>query len=281
MVASDRISAFDVVLPTPIPYKGSVLTQISRFWFDLTAPFCPNQNLSGADAELPGDLAGREELQGRSVVVKKTTPYPVECVVRGYLSGSAWSAYKKAPPTNGIVDLWGVRLPADLKESGRLPEPIFTPTTKAQTGHDESMTFSEVEDMVGTDTARALRDRTLAVYEVGCRHAESRGLILADTKFEFGERDGEMLLIDEVMTPDSSRFWDANIYQPGQPQPSFDKQFVRDWLQALCDAGEWNKQPPGPDLPADIVLGTSDRYLEAYRRVTGQALDGGVGVGNG
>ncbi len=272
MVASDRLSAFDVVLPTPIPSKGAVLTQLSRFWFDLTADLTPNQCLTGSDAELPAELADRADLQGRSMVVKKTKPYPVECVVRGYLSGSAWAEYRKAAPTAGVVELWGIRLPAELKESDRLPEPLFTPSTKATEGHDESISFAQMADLVGEDDARALRDRSLQVYAAGTRHAESRGLILADTKFEFGERDGQMLLIDEVLTPDSSRFWDADIYTSGQPQPSFDKQFVRDWLQALCDAGQWDKTPPGPELPADIAQGTSERYREAYRRITGHDL---------
>ena len=272
MVATDRISAFDVILPTPIPYKGAVLTQISQFWFRLTESLCPNQTLTDAAAALPSDLAGREELHGRAVVVKKTRPFPVECVVRGYLSGSAWAAYREATPVNGIVELWGLRLPAGLRESERLPEPVFTPTTKAHAGHDESITLEETADRVGSETANLLRERTLAVYAAGCRHAESRGLIVADTKFEFGERDGEILLIDEVLTPDSSRFWDADIYAPGRPQPSFDKQFVRDWLQALADRGEWNKEPPGPELPDDIIQGTSELYWEACRRITGEEL---------
>lgn len=272
LVATDRISAFDVILPTPIPDKGAVLTQISQFWFRQTSSLCPNQTLSGPKAELPSEAADRVELRGRSVVVKKTRPFPVECVVRGYLSGSAWAAYRKATPASGIVELWGLRLPAGLKESERLPEPVFTPTTKAHAGHDESITLKEMADRVGADTANLLRERSIAVYEAGCRHAESRGLIVADTKFEFGERDGEILLIDEVLTPDSSRFWDAAIYAVGQPQPSFDKQFVRDWLQALANRGEWNKEPPGPELPEEIVRGTSERYREAYRRVTGEAL---------
>jgi phosphoribosylaminoimidazole-succinocarboxamide synthase len=279
MVATDRISAFDVILPTPISCKGAVLTQISRFWFDLTASICPNQTLTGPEAELPPAVADWEELHGRSVVVKKTRPFPVECVVRGYLSGSAWAAYRRAVPNSGVVELWGLRLPSGLKESERLPEPLFTPTTKAHAGHDESITLEQTADRIGSDTARLLKDRSLAVYVAGCRHAESRGLILADTKFEFGERDGETLLIDEVLTPDSSRFWDAETYAVGQPQPSFDKQYVRDWLQDLADRGEWNKEPPGPDLPEEIVRGTTERYLVAYRRITGNELQGVGGRG--
>ncbi|MBW3623927.1 MAG: phosphoribosylaminoimidazolesuccinocarboxamide synthase [Armatimonadetes bacterium] len=275
LVASDRISAFDVILPSPIPDKGRVLTQISQFWFDLTAPLCPNQTLSGPDAEFPEEVKDREELHGRAVVVKKTQPFPVECVVRGYLSGSAWAAYRQAASANGIVELWGLRLPAGLRDSDRLPEPVFTPTTKAHSGHDESITFEEMAGTVGNETAGLLRDRALAVYEAGCRHAESRGLIVADTKFEFGERDGEILLIDEALTPDSSRFWDARTYEPGRPQPSFDKQFVRDWLQDLADREEWNKESPGPELPEEIVRGTSERYREAYRRITGRELEAG------
>jgi phosphoribosylaminoimidazole-succinocarboxamide synthase len=272
LVATDRISAFDVVLPTPIPHKGAVLTQIALFWFQLTESLSKNHILKGSQGELPAEIADRPELAGRSTVAIKTKPFPVECVARGYLSGSAWSAYRKETPRDGIIELWGVRLPSDLKESDRLPEPIFTPTTKAQTGHDESLTFRETFDLVGREVAESLRDRTLAVYLKGCDYAESRGLILADTKFEFGERDGEILLIDELLTPDSSRFWDREIYKPGQAQPSFDKQFVRDWLQALVDAGQWKKEPPGPELPGDVVEGTSQRYLEAYRRVTGSEL---------
>jgi phosphoribosylaminoimidazole-succinocarboxamide synthase len=272
LVVTDRLSAFDVVLPTPIPRKGAALTQISNFWFGLTAKLCSNHILSGAEGALPDDISGRSELQGRSTVVVKTKPFPVECVARGYLSGSAWAAYKKSTPRDGIIELWGVRLPSGLVESDRLPEPIFTPSTKATSGHDESLTFEEMADLIGSETATTLRDKTLEVYGAGCDHAESRGLILADTKFEFGEREGGILLIDELLTPDSSRFWDQRIYQPGKSQPSFDKQFVRDWLQALVDDGKWNKEPPGPELPEEIVTGTTERYLEAYRRITGDEL---------
>jgi phosphoribosylaminoimidazole-succinocarboxamide synthase len=271
LVATDRLSAFDVVLPTPIPHKGAVLTQLSRFWFELTADLCPNQMPNEA-MELPHDLPNRDDLLTRSAIVKKTKPFPVECVARGYLSGSAWNAYRNAVSRNGVIELWGLQLPSGLKESERLPEPIFTPSTKPTSGHDESIRFTDMVDLIGTETANTLRDRTLSVYAEGCRHAESRGLIIADTKFEFGVRDGEILLIDELLTPDSSRFWDAAIYQPGKPQPSFDKQYVRDWLQALVDAKGWNKEPPGPHLPGDVVAGTSERYVEAYRRITGLEL---------
>ena len=273
LVATDRISAFDVVLPTPIPHKGAVLTQLSRFWFDLTAFLCANHTLDGPDAALPPELSDDADLIRRSAVVKKTNPFPVECVARGYLSGSAWAAYRNAAPQNGIVVLWGLRLPSGLRESDRLPEPLFTPSTKPLAGHDESITFEQMVDTIGAEVAETLRERTLSVYAAGCRHAETRGLILADTKFEFGERDGQILLIDELMTPDSSRFWDAETYAPGAPQPSFDKQFVRDWLQALVDASRWDKLPPAPELPGEVVQGTSDRYREAYRRITGHALE--------
>jgi len=262
-VASDRISAFDVIMPNGIPRKGEVLTQISHFWFARFASLVPNHLLAGANDPLPANLqpyAGL--LAGRSMIVKKAKPLAIECIVRGYLSGSGWKEYKKSQTVCGI------QLPAGLTESAELPEPIFTPSTKAEAGHDENISFAEAEKIVGSDLARQARDLSLMIYKAGRDYARQRGIIIADTKFEFGLFEGKLILIDEVLTLDSSRFWPADQYVPGQGQPSFDKQFVRDYLETLT----WDKTPPGPTLPDDVVNKTSAKYLEAYERLTGKAL---------
>jgi len=257
MVASDRISAYDVVLPTPIPDKGRVLTQMSVFWFEHTADICPNHYLS---QEVP------DEVRGRALRVRRLEMYPVECVVRGYLSGSGWREYKE----RGSV--CGIELPSGLVESDRLPEPIFTPATKAEVGeHDENVDFERAAEIVGDrGLMERLRDVSLALYERAAAHALERGIIIADTKFEFGRSaDEEIVLADEVLTPDSSRFWPADQYEPGRSQASFDKQYVRDWL----DRSGWDHSPPGPELPDDVVAGTRARYIEAYERITGRSLE--------
>jgi phosphoribosylaminoimidazole-succinocarboxamide synthase len=264
IVASDRMSAFDVVLPTGIPLKGHVLTQLSAHWFKLTGDVVPNHFIrlvtSTRDDELPYEVPS--DLVGRAMIVKKAERVDVECVARGYLTGSGWSDYQKS----GSV--CGIRLPEGLVESQKLPEPIFTPTSKAETGHDMPMTYGEVEEFVGKQAANVLRLRTLALYRFMAQYALERGIILADTKYEFGYLDDELILIDEAGTPDSSRFWPADQYEPGRPQPSFDKQYLRDWLS---ESG-WNKEPPGPELPPDVVQRTSDKYVEAFRRLTGAEL---------
>ena len=265
VVATDRISAFDVVLPTGIPQKGVVLTQLSLFWFRLLADVAPNHVLSADVADFGAPLAAhRDQLEGRSMLVVKTDPFPVECVVRGYLVGSGWKDYQ----ATGAV--CGIKLPAGLRESDRLDPPIFTPATKAETGHDENISFERMADIVGAERAAELRDLSLEIYSRARAHAESRGVILADTKFEFGEKDGRAVWIDEALTPDSSRFWSRDTYVPGKSQPSYDKQYVRDYLETL----RWNKQPPGPTLPADVVERTRAKYLEAYERITGRSLEG-------
>jgi phosphoribosylaminoimidazole-succinocarboxamide synthase len=262
-VASDRISAFDVVMPNGIPRKGEVLTQISHFWFDQTEQIAPNHRVAKTGDPLPAQLQPfADQLAGRSMIVKKAKPLAVECIVRGYLAGSGWKEYKKSQTVCGIP------LPAGLQESSELPEPIFTPSTKAETGHDENISFAEADKIVGADVAAQVRDASLKIYKFARDYARQRGIIIADTKFEFGELDGQLILIDEVLTPDSSRFWPADEYAPGKGQPSFDKQFVRDYLETL----DWNKQPPGPELPADIVNKTSEKYLESYERLTGRKL---------
>jgi phosphoribosylaminoimidazole-succinocarboxamide synthase len=262
IVATDRLSAFDVVLPTPIPDKGRVLTQLSLFWFETLREVVPHHVLSAT--EFPGDLAPHaEQLRGRAMLVRKTEPVPIECVVRGYLSGSGWKEYKG----NGRV--CGIPLPAGLRESDKLPEPIFTPSTKAQTGHDENITFEETAERVGHDLALRLRDVSLEIYQRAAAFAAERGIIIADTKFEFGLAGSELVWIDEALTPDSSRFWPADQYEPGKAQPSFDKQFVRDYLERIG----WSKRPPAPELPADVVAATSGKYREAYRRVSGRELE--------
>ncbi len=264
IVATDRLSAFDIVLPDGIPDKGAVLTQMAAYWFQLTDAVVPNHLLRLADGspadELPFSLPS--ELLGRSTIVKKAQRLDVECIARGYLTGSAWSEYQKT----GTV--CGLPVPAGMVESEQFPEPLFTPTTKAEVGHDENMSYQELVDQVGAEVANAIKLRTLAIYQYAAQYAAERGIIIADTKLEFGIVDGEPILIDEMLTPDSSRFWPADEYKTGQSQPSFDKQFVRDWL---TQSG-WNKEPPAPSLPEDIIEKTSQRYHEAYRRLTGREL---------
>lgn len=259
MVASDRVSAFDVVMREGVPRKGEVLTQISRFWFQKTASWLPSHFLS---CEVPDGLPA-ELLRGRAMVVRKAKPLPIECVVRGYLSGSGWKEYRESGT------LAGERLPAGLGESAELPEPRFTPATKAQTGHDINITREEAARMVGRDVYDQVEALSHELYRFARDYARGRGIIVADTKFEFGiAQDGKLLIIDEVLTPDSSRFWPADGYRPGEPQPSFDKQPLRDFLEAL----DWNKQPPPPPLPSEVVDAMSARYVEAYRRITGEPL---------
>jgi phosphoribosylaminoimidazole-succinocarboxamide synthase len=261
IVASDRLSAFDVVLPTPIPDKGKVLTQLSVFWFETLRDVVAHHVLS--TTEFPAELARYEDqLRGRTMLVRKTEPLPIECVVRGYLSGSGWKDYK----ATGAV--CGVALPAGLRESEKLPEPIFTPSTKAQSGHDENISFDEAAERVGRALAEKVRDISLEIYRRATELAVSRGILIADTKFEFGTIGNELVWIDEALTPDSSRFWPADGYAPGRGQPSFDKQYVRDYLERIG----WAKTPPGPELPAEVVAGTSAKYREAYRRLTGREL---------
>jgi len=261
IVSTDRISAFDYVLPDGIPDKGKVLNQLSLFWFSRTREIVPNHVVTGQVDDFPPALrAHREVLAGRSVLAKKAQMFPAECVVRGYLAGSGWKEYQKTRSVSGVP------LPAGLLESSRLPEPIFTPSTKATTGHDENISFKSLEGLVGKEAAGKLRDLSLAVYLAASRHAESAGIIVADTKFEFGVLDGSIILADEVLTPDSSRFWPAADYAPGRGQDSYDKQFVRDYLERIG----WNKQPPVPTLPEDVVTGTRDKYLEIFSRLTGK-----------
>ncbi len=264
LVATDRISAFDYVLGSGIPDKGKVLTQLSAFWFERTTGIIANHVLTLNVAEYPEELRRHAEtLAGRSMLVRKTQPIPIECVARGYLSGSGWKEYS----ATGRV--CGIDLPPGLRESDRLPQPIFTPATKATSGHDVNISEEEARRLVGSDLVNQLRSFTLALYAHGVEHAESRGIILADTKFEFGMLpSGQLILIDEVMTPDSSRYWPKDQYAPGGPQPSFDKQYVRDYLEQI----RWNKQPPVPSLPADVVARTRDKYLEAFRRLTDREL---------
>jgi phosphoribosylaminoimidazole-succinocarboxamide synthase len=262
-VATDRISAFDCVMPNGIPRKGEVLTQLSHFWFGQTESLVPNHLLAKADEPLPPPLQPfAAQLAGRSMIVKKATPLTIECVVRGYLAGSGWKEYQRSQTVCGIP------LPAGLQESSELPAPIFTPATKAETGHDENIPFEAAAQLVGADIAERARDLSLRIYNFARDYARQRGIIIADTKFEFGLFNGELLLIDEVLTPDSSRFWPADKFQPGQAQPSFDKQFVRDYLETLA----WDKSPPAPSLPPLIVSRTQAKYLEAYERLTGRNL---------
>jgi phosphoribosylaminoimidazole-succinocarboxamide synthase len=262
-VATDRISAFDCVMPNGIPRKGEVLTQISHFWFDQMAAIIPNHRITGADDPLPVELRPFESwLARRSMIVKKAQPLPIECVVRGYLAGSGWKEYQAQQKVCGI------KLPRGLLESSELPEPIFTPATKAESGHDINISFEEAVTRVGLDTAQRVQGISLKIYQKAREHARQRGIIIADTKFEFGWHDGELILIDELLTPDSSRFWPADLYRPGGPQLSFDKQFVRDYLETL----DWDKTPPAPALPPEVVAKTQEKYLEAYRRLTGREL---------
>ena len=260
MIATDRISAFDVVLPTGIPDKGAVLNQISAFWFEKTAHLVPNHLISLASERPDLDISG--EIARRAMVVKRAERIDVECVVRGFITGSAWSEYRRS----GTVQ--GNPMPEGMREGDPFPEVLFTPTTKAEVGHDENMSFDEVVDMVGTDTANKLRDTTIEVYAFARDFARQLGIIIADTKMEFGVVDGELILIDELLTPDSSRFWDASGYEPGKSQPNYDKQFVRDWL----DEAGWDHEPPAPELPENVVLRTSERYAEAFVRLTGGTL---------
>jgi phosphoribosylaminoimidazole-succinocarboxamide synthase len=263
-VATDRISAFDYILATGIPHKGSVLTQISLFWFDFLADVVPNHLITANVEEYPTSVRKyADQLRGRSMLVERAEMFPVECVVRGYISGSAWKEYK----ASGTV--CGITLPTGLRESDVLPEPIFTPATKATTGHDENISFDAMCKIVGVETASTLRDLTLRVYKKAAAYARQRGIIIADTKFEFGRTAKGITLADEVLTPDSSRFWPADKYAPGQAQESYDKQYVRDYLEQI----RWNKQPPAPALPADVARGTSEKYLEAYLQLTGRKLD--------
>ena len=263
LVATDRISAFDVVLPTPIPDKGRVLTGLSLYWFERTKGVVANHLLSADAASFPEPYgAEAAELAGRAMLVRRADVIKVECVARGYITGSGWKDYQKT----GVV--CGIRLPVGLVESQRLPEPIFTPTTKAETGHDLPLTFEETVELVGKGLAERLKELTLSLYEAGAAHARERGIILADTKFEFGFAGGEVILIDEVLTPDSSRFWPEDEYEAGRGQPSFDKQYVRDWL----DGSGWDHEPPPPELPADVVKQTAARYREAYERITGESF---------
>ncbi|MDO8880575.1 MAG: phosphoribosylaminoimidazolesuccinocarboxamide synthase [Coriobacteriia bacterium] len=261
IVATDRISAFDVVLPDPIPYKGEVLTKISLFWFDLLGDVVPNHLISADECDLPDALTDHaSSLRGRFMLVKKAQVFPVECIVRGYLAGSGWKEYQ----ASGTV--CGQKLPEGLVESSRLPEPIFTPSTKAAIGdHDENISFERMVEIVGAEHAGRLRDVSIALYSAARDHAASRGIIIADTKFEFGLVDGEITLIDEVLTPDSSRFWPAEEYVPGSGQQSYDKQFVRDWLEA----SGWDKTPPAPALPEDVIVMTAEKYVEAFETITG------------
>jgi phosphoribosylaminoimidazole-succinocarboxamide synthase len=264
LVATDRISAFDYVLGSGIPDKGKVLTQLSAFWFEQTRDIVANHLITTDVSRYPPELRGDAEvLAGRSMLVRKTNPIPIECVARGYLSGSGWKDYRET----GTV--CGVPLPAGLRESDRLPAPIFTPATKATSGHDVNISQAEAGRIIGDQLVATLRELTLELYGFGAAHAETRGIILADTKFEFGlTADAKVILIDEVMTPDSSRYWPKDQYSPGRPQPSFDKQYVRDYLEQI----RWNKQPPVPSLPDDVVMRTRDKYLEAFRRLTGQEV---------
>lgn len=261
IIATDRISAFDVVLPTGIPSKGKVLNKISEFWFDFTKDIINNHLITTNISDYPDELKKYSDiLEGRSMITKKAQRINIECVVRAYLSGSAWKAYKES----GSV--CGIKLPSGLRESEKLSEPIFTPTTKAESGHDIELIQSEAEDLVGKDTFRKIKEKSIQILISAGALAESKGLILADTKFEFGIYDGDLILIDEVLTPDSSRFWPLDDYEPGRAQKSFDKQYVRDYLESI----NWDKNPPAPPLPDDVVQKTTKKYIEAYRRITGK-----------
>src|SRR6266480_3474370 len=263
-VATDRISAFDYVLATGIPHKGRVLTQLSMFWFDFLKDIVPNHLVTADVNRYPAQVQQfASQLRGRSMLVQRAEMFPAECVVRGYLSGSGWKEYK----ATGAV--CGITLPAGLRESEQLPEPIFTPATKATTGHDENISFEQMSQLVDPEDARMLRDLSLAIYKKAADYARQKGIIIADTKFEFGRTAAGITLADEVLTPDSSRFWPADKYQPGRSQESFDKQYVRDYLEEI----RWNKQPPAPALPPEVARKTSEKYLEAYHRLTGRELD--------
>lgn len=268
IVATDRISAFDCILPNAIPYKGQVLTQISSFWFEKFAALVPNHMIASRVSDFPSDLRGRlsaeslARLAGRSMLVQATDVIPFECVVRGYLAGSGWKDYRQTG------EVCGQTLPPGLVESAKLPEPIFTPATKSETGHDRNVSPAEMARIIGEERTRQLEALSLELYRAAAEYAESRGIIICDTKFEFGIYDGRLMWIDEALTPDSSRFWPSALYRPSGPQPSFDKQYVRDYLESLT----WDKQPPAPELPAKIVAVTSEKYLEAYRLLVGREL---------
>jgi len=260
MIATDRISVFDVVLSTPVPYKGIILTQLSNFWFNKTKNIINNHIIVDDFNFMPQDIKKLSELKGRSVLVKKANPVLVECVVRGYITGSAWSAYQ-----NG-ESICGIKLPEGLVESDKLPEPLFTPTTKAITGHDEAITEEQMRKQFGDELTETLKNASLEIYNFAEKEARKKGIIIADTKFEFGIIDGEIILIDELLTPDSSRFWPADSYKPGGSQKSFDKQFVRDYMTSIG----WNKNPPAPEVPDDVVKETTKKYIEAYEKITGK-----------
>jgi phosphoribosylaminoimidazole-succinocarboxamide synthase len=261
LVASDRISAFDSVMPNGIPDKGAILTQISLFWFDFTKNIVKNHIIESDVNKFPAQLQPfKDKLAKRSVIGKKAKVIPIECVVRGYLSGSGWKEYQKSQ------SICGIKLPSGLRESEKLPEPIFTPTTKAEAGHDLNITEKEVIDQVGKETAAFIKEKTIAVYKACADHADQKGIIIADTKFEFGFAGDEIIIIDEMLTPDSSRFWPKDLYKVGQSQPSYDKQYLRDWLESIG----WNKEPPAPKLPEEVVSKTREKYMEAYRKLTGK-----------
>ena len=263
LVATDRISAFDVILPNGIPHKGKVLTQMSEFWFELIGELTENHLITTSIDEIDKITEeDRDLLRGRSMLVKKVEVIPVECIVRGYIAGSGWKDYKK---NNAIC---GISLPGDLKESDKLPEPIFTPSTKAESGHDENISFEEAVNITGRELAEEIRQKSIAIYKKASEYALTKGIIISDTKFEWGKYGDKVILIDEVLTPDSSRFWPLESYSPGKPQPSFDKQFVRDYLES-CG---WDKNPPPPSLPEDIIRTTSEKYLEAYTKLTGKEI---------
>lgn len=268
LVASDRLSAFDVILPDPIPFKGTVLTQMAFFWFKhITREKIVKHHLISVDVDdFPSVLQPfKNQLRGRSSLVTKCKPLPIECVVRGYLAGSGWKEYQESE------EICGIRLPGGLVESDQLPQPIFTPATKAESGHDENISFERAAEIVGQDLAKRVRELSLAIYTSASDYARTKGIIICDTKFEFGLVDDELILIDEVLTPDSSRFWPMDLYEPGRPQASFDKQYIRDYLETL----DWDKTAPGPKLPSDVIDVTSKRYLEAYARLTGSELPTG------
>ncbi len=263
IVATDRLSAFDVVLPTAIPYKGKILTGLSEFWFDFTRSIVDNHFITADMAEFPSELQRYKGiLAGRSMIARKAKRINIECVARAYIAGSAWRSYREKG------SICGIKLPPSLKESDKLPEPIFTPTTKAESGHDMELTQSQVEDMVGTDVAREIKEKSLQILTAASAEVESKGLLLSDTKFEFGFYEDDIILIDEVLTPDSSRFWPMDDYEPGRSQNSFDKQYVRDYLEEI----NWDKKPPAPVLPEEVVRKTTERYFEAYRRITGKQI---------
>jgi len=264
LIVTDRISAFDYVLHEPIPYKGVCLTQISKFWFDFFKDLIPSHMISANVSEFPDELKKHEDaLAGRSMLVKKAKVFPIECIVRGYISGSAWKSYKE----DGTV--CGIKLPPGLKESDKFDEPLFTPSTKAETGHDINISFEKMKELIGEDDAEKIRNLSLKIYKEGAKYALERGIIIADTKFEFGKIGDRIILVDEVLTPDSSRFWPADQYQPGKSQPSFDKQYVRDYLSGMG----WDKNSSPPHLPDDVIAETQRKYQEAYEIITGEKIN--------